>query len=214
MTRTLARFLLPRSPARFTAAAEIRRDPNGVNVNANGATIGVHHLRRPRDQVPAEAFWCGELIPAAPDRGFKCDPATHLRPAAATLRPVAACRAHGRVHRHHVDPALGGAARLPGGASAGASSAFFYVRRFVSLRGGPDEYVFVTCRMAGGGARVPLALLDVQLASSNGESVLSLEPGEAPPVCGRDRLQRHRPAEGPLGGRAARRGAARARATS
>ena len=46
----------------------------------------------------------------------------------------------------------------------GQTSTFFYVRRFVSNTGGPDEYVFVTCRLTGGGARTPLALLDVQLA--------------------------------------------------
>jgi hypothetical protein len=43
-----------------------------------------------------------------------------------------------------------------------ANSAFFYVRRFTGGSGG-DRYVVVTCRMAGGGARVPLSLVDVRL---------------------------------------------------
>ena len=57
-------------------AAAISRDPNGVNVNAQGATTVFITFGALNQQVPVEATWCGELIPAAPDIGFKCDPAT------------------------------------------------------------------------------------------------------------------------------------------
>ena len=68
-------------------------------------------------------------------------------------------------------------------AQRGERSSFFYVRRFVSTQGGADEYVFVTCRMAGGGARVPLALLDVQLAFASAEDMASVRQGERlPPI--------------------------------
>ena len=51
--------------ATSVAEAAIRRDPNGVNVNAGGATTVLITFGGLRDQVPAEAFWCGELVPAA-----------------------------------------------------------------------------------------------------------------------------------------------------
>ena len=71
-------------------------------------------------------------------------------------------------------------------AEAGETSSFFYVRRFVSTRGGPDEYVFVTCRLTGGGARTPLALLDVQLAFGDDLDVFSVErDATLPPVTAR-----------------------------
>lgn len=47
---------------------------------------------------------------------------------------------------------------------------------------GPDEYVFVTCRLAGGGAGVPLALTDVKLQFASDKLVLSTKVGEAPPT--------------------------------
>jgi hypothetical protein len=64
----------------------------------------------------------------------------------------------------------------------GASAGFFYVRRFVSTTGGPDQFVNVTCRMTGGGARVPFALTEVELITPNGEPVLFIQKGEAFPL--------------------------------
>jgi hypothetical protein len=45
----------------------------------------------------------------------------------------------------------------------GATSSFFFVRRFVSTVGGRDEFVVVVCRMAGGTAGSPFSLTNVQL---------------------------------------------------
>jgi hypothetical protein len=67
-------------------------------------------------------------------------------------------------------------------AAGGASAGFFYVRRFVSTSGGPDQYVNVTCRMTGGGARVPFALTNVELITPKGEPVLFVRAGEAFPA--------------------------------
>jgi hypothetical protein len=66
-------------------------------------------------------------------------------------------------------------------AEVGANSAFYYVRRFVPANAGTEVYVVVTCRMAGGGARVPLALTDVQLAFGVATPVLFLEEGAIAP---------------------------------
>jgi hypothetical protein len=67
------------------------------------------------------------------------------------------------------------------GAAAGENSAFFYVRRFIGGAGRPDQYVAVTCRMAGGGARVPLALTDVRLAFEVETPVLFVSAGATLP---------------------------------
>jgi hypothetical protein len=160
--------------------AQIRRDPNGVNVNANGATTVLITFGGLRDQVPEEAFWCGELVPATPDIGFKCDPATIF--GRLPLRYDQSRLQSGSVLTDIMSIPPSVSRRAYEAAREGSNSAFFYVRRFSSRAGGPDEYVFVTCRMAGGGARVPLALLDVELRFANGESVLALEAGASPPA--------------------------------
>jgi len=45
----------------------------------------------------------------------------------------------------------------------GESSQFFYIRKFVN-EVGATQFIAVTCRMAGGGARVPLALTNVEMS--------------------------------------------------
>ena len=164
------------------SAAAISRDPNGVNVNAQGATTVFITFGGLQQQLPVEATWCGELIPAAPDIGFKCDPSTiygrlpirldqsRLNADSTTFTDIMS-----------IPPSV--ARRAWQAAERGEHSAFYYVRRFVSATGGPDEYVFVTCRLAGGGARVPLALLDVRLSFAVERVAPALQQGElAPPV--------------------------------
>jgi hypothetical protein len=51
----------------------------------------------------------------------------------------------------------------------------------VSTAGARDQYVAVTCRMAGGGARVPLSLTDVRLAFEVETPVLFIAAGTVPP---------------------------------
>src|SRR5262249_23618878 len=57
-------------------AAQIRVSPDGVNVSAQTPTAAFLNFSNLRNQVPADATWCGELIPALPAIGMKCDPAT------------------------------------------------------------------------------------------------------------------------------------------
>ena len=48
------------------ARAQIRVNPTGVNVNAQGATtVFLTFGGLGSDYVPVEAFWCGRLITAA-----------------------------------------------------------------------------------------------------------------------------------------------------
>ncbi len=58
------------------ALAAIRVNPDGVNVNMNGATTVFLTFGGSARQRALEAQWCGELLPAAPAIGVKCNPAT------------------------------------------------------------------------------------------------------------------------------------------
>ncbi|MGH7527722.1 MAG: hypothetical protein ACREMX_13575, partial [Gemmatimonadales bacterium] len=111
---------------------------------------------------PAEGTWCGELIPAPPDIGLKCDPATIYGSLPARFDLSTASGAGGFTDIMSVPPSVARRARQA--AQRGVEPRFFYVRRFVSTTGAPDEYVDVTCRLTSGGARTPLALTDVRLA--------------------------------------------------
>ncbi len=55
------------------------------------------------------------------------------------------------------------------------------MRRFVSTLGGPDEFVPVTIRLSGNGARVPLSLTEVKLTWGVGNPVLFVKTGEKLP---------------------------------
>jgi hypothetical protein len=164
----------------LAATAQIQRDPNGVNVNSSGATTVFITYGNLDGKVPVEAVWCGELVDASPGIGQRCQPGTifgHL--------PVRYDRSRFSGQNAFTDimsipPSV--ARRAYQAAQSGVNSAFFYVRRFVDPTGqSPDEYVTVTCRMAGGGARVPFALLDVRLEFVTEDNVLSIEPGQLPP---------------------------------
>ena len=175
--------LLLVSPAASRLAAQIRVNPTGVNVNAQGATTAFLTFGGLRGQVAVEAFWCGELVPAAPGRGFRCAPGTIFG-----QLPI----------RYDLSSASGAALTdimsIPASVSRrayqeaerGKRSSFFYVRRFVSTAGGPDEYVAVTCRLAGGGARVPFSLTDVTVAFDAETPVLFVAPGATPAALSAD----------------------------
>ncbi len=159
--------------------AEIRRDPTGVNVSSQSATSVYITFGGLSNQIPAESLWCGELIPAAPDRGQKCDPNTIYG-----SLPVRYDRSslQGGTYTDIMTIPPTVARRAYQAAERGALSPFFYVRRFVSTTGGPDEYVFVTCRPTGGGARTPYSLTDVALAFAVDQPLLSVRRGDTVPA--------------------------------
>ena len=162
------------------ATAQVRVHPTGVNVNAHGATTVylTYGGLRP-DQVAVEAFWCGELIPATPPAvGSQCDPATLF--GQLPLRYDQSLAAGGTfTDIMSIPPSV--ARRAYQAAAEGATSSFFYVRRFESTTGGPDEFVAVTCRPSSGGARTPFALTDVEIGFDVETPILYLLPGETPP---------------------------------
>ncbi len=161
-------------------AQNVKVDPTGVNVNPNtGTTASLTYGRVSASLRPAEATWCGELIPAAPDLGLKCDPATIFGSLPARYNLSRPSGALGLTDVMSIPPSV--ARRAYQAAADGADSRFFYVRRFVNASGGPDEYVIVTCRLASGGARTPFALTDVQLLFEPDLPIVFVRPQTHPP---------------------------------
>lgn len=178
-TQLVLLFVLALLPV-AVLAQHIRVNPVGANVNVNGITTvfltfgGVNSFR------PAEAVWCGELIPAAPDIGLRCDPATIFGSLPARYDLSTLSGSAGFTDIMSIPPSV--ARRAYQAAQSGAVGTFFYVRRFTNLQGGPDEFVVVTCRLTEGGARSPLALTDVKLSFAADTPILFDKPGEAMPT--------------------------------
>lgn len=175
--RRIATLLITFAAA--SADAQVRVNPTGVSVSAMNATTVLLTYGGLQNQRPVEAFWCGELIPAAPARGLKCDPTTLY--GRLPLR-YDLSRLNGGVFTDLMSIPPSVARRAYQDAVDGATSTFFYVRRFVSSSGVPDEYVAVTCRLTGGGARSPFSLTDVRIAFENhDDNVLFVARGSTPP---------------------------------
>lgn len=155
--------------------AQIRVHPTGVNVNANGPTVVFLTFGGLEGYVPEEATWCGELIDAFPDVGSRCDPATLFGRQPLRYELSGLSGQSGFTDIMTIPASV--ARRAVQAARGGADSRFFYVRRFV-LPGAPDVYVAVTCRLTGGGARTPFALIDVQMRFETDVSILSVAPGD------------------------------------
>ncbi len=164
-------------------AQTIKVNPSGVNVNANGATTVFLTFGPVRNFRAAEGTWCGELIPAAPDNGFKCNPATIFGSLPGRFDLSKSSGNLGFTDIMSIPPSV--ARRAYQAAADGAVSSFFYVRRFINSSGGPDEYVPVTCRLSGGGARTPFSLTDVRVsfeAQTPDNAIVLVVPGRKPPA--------------------------------
>jgi hypothetical protein len=160
-----------------TSDAQIRVNPTGVNVNMNGATTAFLTFGGLGAFRPVEAEWCGELISAAPDAGLKCNPSTIFGRLPIRLDQSRLSGAGAFTDIMSIPPSV--ARRAYQAAEDGQKSSFFYVRRFRNAAGGQDQYVAVTCRLAGGGARVPFSLVDVVTKFDVETPILFIKPGEA-----------------------------------
>lgn len=154
----------------------IKVSPIGVGVNANGATVVFLTFGPLTTQAPAEGCWCGELIPATPDIGFRCNPAAIFGCLPARFDLSTRSGSGGFTDIMTIPNSV--TRRAYQAAEEGARSSFFYVRRFINTTGGRDEYVFVTCRMGSGGARTPFALTDVKLSFAIDKPILIVNPGD------------------------------------
>jgi len=161
------------------AAAQVRVNPTGVNVNTQGSTTVFLTYGGVAGYEPVEALWCGELVSAAPATGLRCDPATIFGSLPIRFN-LASTSGQGALTDIMSIPASV-TRRAYQAAADGKGSAFYYVRRFVSRSGGAEQYVAVTCRLSGGGARVPLALTDVQLEVAGDLPLLTVRQGSEMP---------------------------------
>ncbi|MEW6125726.1 MAG: hypothetical protein AB1757_01575 [Acidobacteriota bacterium] len=163
-----------------TLAQTIKVNPTGVNVNAHAPTTVFLTFGNLQGYRPVEACWSSELIAAAPDLGFKPNPATvyGCLPVRYNQSTLSANDSYTDIMTIPTSVSH----RAYQNAAAGNDSVFFYVRRFVSLTAGrPDQYVVVTCRMTGGGARSPFALTDVKLVFDSDKPIAFLKSGEKAP---------------------------------
>lgn len=175
----LALLLLPAE-----AAAQISVHPTGVNVNTFAETVVFLTFGGLQDHVPVETLWCGEVEDAFPDVGVRCVSSTVLGALPATFDLATPSGVRGLTDIMTIPASV--SRRAYELALQGGRSEFFYVRRFRSLAGGPDVFVPVTCRLAGGGARVPFALLDVRPTFEVETPVLTVEARTTPPPFGAD----------------------------
>jgi hypothetical protein len=160
-------------------AQTISVSPSDVNAYSQGATSVLLTFGGLINKRPAESTWCGNLIPAAPDLGFKCDPATVFGRLPARYDQSVRSGINAYTDIMSITPEVARRAYLD--AASGNTSTFFYVRRFVSTVGGPDEFVPVTIRLSGNGAGVPLSLTEVKLTWGVAKPILFVKTDEKLP---------------------------------
>jgi hypothetical protein len=144
-------ILLGMQPAR---SADV--SPRGVNVKSFGTTTVFLTYFGLNNQTPAEALWCGEINA---DRSCVSGTIFGRLP-----RRYNIGRTSGQNNYTDIMTIPASVARKAyQDAARGNNSDFFYVRRWRSNNGGPDEFVAVTCRLASGGARVPFSITSAKL---------------------------------------------------
>lgn len=154
------------------AGAVVAVDPNGVNINRNGVTTVFLTFQGTANQESVNAFWCGEITVLAntPTPTNPCVPGTIFGrlPARNDLSRASGTAGQANTTDIMTIPASV-ARRALQDARAGAASQFFYVREFRDRATGATEFIAVTCRMAGGGARVPFAITRAVLRFEDGD---------------------------------------------
>ena len=145
-------------------------NPNGVNVRSHGVTTVFITFQGTAGQTSSEGFWCGDItVPANTVTATNpCVPGTLF---GFLPKKLNLSRNSGTLGASNLTDIMtipsSVSRRAYQAAKAGKKSSFFYVRKFTGAGG--DQYVAVTCRMAGGGARVPLALTNVDLVFRSDE---------------------------------------------
>ena len=165
------------APAAF--GQQIQVSPTSVNAYSQGATSALLTFRNVKDKQPVEGCWCAEVVPAAPEIGQRCAPATQFGCLPVRYNQSALSANSTYTDIMSIPPAV--ARRAYVDAASGAEAVFYYVRRFVSTTGGPDEFVPVAIRLAGNGAATPFSLTNVKLAFALKKPVLFLRADEKVP---------------------------------
>src|SRR3712207_1793509 len=132
-------FSLPLAFLPTARATAITVSPFGVNVSTFSATSVYLTYRGLENQRPVEALWCGEINRA----NNSCVPGTIFGRLPRRYSRGTASGPNNYTDIMTIPPSV--ARRAYQDAARGNSPEFFYVRRFASTTGGPDEYVAVTC---------------------------------------------------------------------
>ena len=152
-------------------------NPNGVNVRSHGVTTVFITFQGTAGQTSSEGFWCGEITVGA-NTVTNTNPCVHGTLFGFLPKKLNLSRGSGTLGASNLTDIMtipsSVSRRAYQDAKKGNKSSFFYVRKFSGAGG--DQYVAVTCRMAGGGARVPLALTNVDLVfrSDEGDKPITL----------------------------------------
>jgi hypothetical protein len=164
-----------------TTAAQITVSPSETTVYSQGATSVLLTFNNLGNRRPVESTWCGALVSAAPDIGMKCDDTVIFGRLPVRYNQSRLSGTNAYTDIMSVTPSVARRAYLD--AAGGASSTFFYVRRFALPNGGgPDEYVPVTLRLGGNGAAVPFSITNVRLLWDGGEKTVPfIKSGEVLP---------------------------------
>jgi hypothetical protein len=142
-------------------------NPNGVNVRSAGVTsVFLTFQNLDPGERSIEAVWCGEVLPGVVGGSTTatdpCIPGTIFGRLPLRVERSQTSRSGSLSNLSDVMSIPASVARRAyQAAESGQPSDFFYVRRFTGGLAG-DRWVVVTCRMGGGGARSPLALLNVR----------------------------------------------------
>jgi len=154
-------------------------NPSGVNVShTSPSTVFLTFQNLAAGQIAVEAFWCGAVVTTAVSATDPCVPGTVF--GRLPLRNNLG-RASGTGGVNNFTDIMSIPAsvsrRAYQDAQRGNDSRFFYVRRFAN----PTQYAVVTCRMAGGGARIPFSLVDVNMKFMTDNPVVVIPRGSTPP---------------------------------
>ena len=165
-----------------SSAQTISVSPSEATVYSQGATSVFLTFGNLGNRRPVESTWCGALVPAAPDLGMKCDPATIFGRLPVRYNQSRLSGNNAYTDIMSITPSVARRAYLD--AAHGAIATFYYVRRFTSTNGGVDEFVPVTLRLAGNGAAVPFSLTNVRLLWDGGNKTIPfVKSGERlPPI--------------------------------
>jgi len=154
-------------------------NPSGVNVSHTGpSTVFLTFQNLGAQQKPVDAFWCGAVTTTGVSAVDPCVPGTlfgHL-PQRNNIGRVSGTSGVSNFTDIMTIPASI-ARKAYQDAQRGNDSRFFYIRRFSN----PTQFVVVTCRLAGGGARTPFSLVDVRLKFQTDAPVAVISSGDIPP---------------------------------
>ncbi|PYT09143.1 MAG: hypothetical protein DMF60_03170 [Acidobacteria bacterium] len=165
--------------ASTAAAQEITVSPSSVTAYSQGATTAFLTFNNVANKRATDACFCGDLISAAPDIGFKCNPASMF--GCLPVRYDQSRRSANNTYTDIMSIPSSVARRAYLDAAGGAEATFFYVRHFVSIVGGPDEFVPVVIRLSGNGASAPFSITNVKLTWGVDKPVILVKPDEKLP---------------------------------